>query len=767
MRPFARCLWMIFSCGLSVLAQDEAALAAREIALTEHAVAGLHRIADALQGQKQHGRALALRRTIWMDYDEEDARAREKTGFVQIGRLWRIDDAALVLDRDRKASRSKLRKIERDLEKLEKHLLREHRALAVGWSATPRAERATSHWRRVLSMAPGDAEAAAALAVREFEGFTGTAEELRILRRGRALHLACDWLVRADFPVTVAQDARLPLLEAARVDHVGVRSEHFYVWGSLPVDTLTQLAQDCERALLLFRSWFGVSTGAVLAPAQVRNLVFVANKQEYAATMEVCRDAFSADRFAFLRDQVDMCFLEHGGESLRVYKSELGIDVCRDNAVRGVVQDATGVQSEGLWEGVGHAACGLLFKRTLSFLTEQLTERTSTGFTQRRLAPDLETWTKIATESAWSKSDTRSSELVLLRAARFTNEQRVKAWAICHYFAHWRPEFLLELDASKGTLRAAPQVEAEFLRRTQYSLPRIDAEWRTFWGRGAQLRAAMTRDPLPNKKSKTRKAVERSRELVDAVNAARAGAQVGPVGYYLGSTPDFVAVRRYERALAKAEKEQAKRDKQAKSGRKVEPVAFPEPPAAIGATVMWSRADSAAAAVGEWWLQPAQRDRLLAPGRDLVAVPSDLGGFLLGVSLPAQQTERGAPVLWPRRGQAGVPAAVAWTALDERARSALREAGVVERAQVGCPLTVHFARDVAAAMRPSIRCRVLRGEQAVPGVLVDYSASSPGCFAFVPLEPLAAGERFDVRWTAPTALLGAEEAIGEVSFRPE
>ena len=143
------------------------------------------------------------------------------------------------------------------------------------------------------------------------------------------------------------------------------------------------------------------------------------------------------------------------------------------------------------------------------------------------------------------------------------------------------------------------------------------------------------------------------------------------------------------------------------------------------------------------------------------------GGFLLGVSLPAQQTERGAPVLWPRRGQAGVPAAVAWTALDERARSALREAGVVEPAQVGCPLTVHFARDVAAAMRPSIRCRVLRGEQTVPGVLVDYSASSPGCFAFVPLEPLAAGERIDVRWTAPTALLGAEEAIGEVSFRPE
>ena len=288
--------------------------------------------------------------------------------------------------------------------------------------------------------------------------------------------------------------------------------------------------------------------------------------------------------------------------------------VCRDNAVRGVMQDAVGPKAEGLWEGIGHAACGFLFKQTLCFLTEQLTERTSTGHTQRRLMPDLETWMKIATESAWSKSDTRSSELVLIQAARFTNEQRVKAWAICHYLAHWRPEFILDLDASKGSLRAAPDVESEFMRRTGYSLPRIDAEWRTFWGRGAALRAAMTRDPLPNKKSKARKPIERSRALVDALNLARARAQVGPLGYYLDTTPDFLSVRRYEKALAKAEKEQAKRDKQAKAGRRIEPVEFPSVPAAIGATVLWSRAKDPNVAVAGWMQSPAQRDRLLAPG---------------------------------------------------------------------------------------------------------------------------------------------------------
>ncbi|MCK5940421.1 MAG: hypothetical protein KAI24_00520, partial [Planctomycetes bacterium] len=433
MRPLARTLLTIFSLCALVGAQDATTLAVRETELTKAAVAGMHAIADALQEQKQHARALELRRTIWMDYDEDDRRAREKTGFVQVGRSWRIDEAALVLDRDLTAKKSKLRKIERDWQKLDKQLLEEHRALAEGWTKLGDLDRAAKHWQRVLSLSPGDQAASEALAIREFEGFTGTARELRMLRRGRAIHLACDWLNRTEFPVEELADARLPLLEAAGVPHSGVRSEHFTVWGSLPVGTLVLLARDCERSLLLARTWFGVSTGRAFAPRRIRNAVFVQSQGEYAATMEVCRGAFTEDRFRFLRDDVDMCFLDHGGESLRLYKGELGLAVNRDNAVRGVMQDAVGPKTDGLWEGVGHAACGFLFNQTLCFLQEQLKERTAASHTTRRLSPDLDTWRRIATESAWSKSDTRSSELVLIQAARFTNEQRVKSWAICHY----------------------------------------------------------------------------------------------------------------------------------------------------------------------------------------------------------------------------------------------------------------------------------------------------------------------------------------------
>ncbi len=765
MRPLLARLSSFSLLAAALAAQGEAALEAREAELTRAAVTGLHEAADAFAAQKQHARALGLRRVIWMDYDDGDARAREKTGFVQVGRSWRFDEDALVLDRDLAAKKSKLRKVERALEKLLKQLVGEHRALAESWTAEEAPARAARHWRRVLAMAPGDPTASAALAIQEFEGFAGTADELRMLRRGRALHLASDWLNRAEFGVEQRPDARLPLLEAAGLPHAAARSEHFHVWGTLPLETLTQLAQDCERSLLLFRTWFGVSTGEVLTPRRVRDLVFVQDQSQYAATMEVCRGAFSADRFAFLRDEVDMCFLEHGGASLRVYKGDLGLAVNRDNAVRGVMQDAIGPKADGLWEGVGHAACGFLFNQTLCFLQEQLKERTSAGHTRRRLAPDMDTWRKIAAESAWSKSDTRTSELVLIQAARFTNEQRVKAWAVAHYLAHWRPELLLELDASKGAgVRAAPDVEAEFLRRTQVALPRIDEDWRAFWGRGDALRAAMRRDPLPNKKSKERAAIERSRALVDALNRARAAAHVGPLGYYLDASPDFVAARRYEKALDKAEKEQTKRERKAKAGREVEPVELPTPPAALGETVLWSRAADAATAIAAWLARPAARDRMLAPGRDLVAVPSDRGGFLLGLALPAERPRRGAPLHWPRDGQAGVDGAVAVAALDPRSKAALAAAGVDAEQVVGPALSLHFCREVREVFRSSITCEAFVGGAPIDGVLVDYSEDAAGCFAFWPLAPLSSGAQVEVRWQVPTTLLQGG-GVGSVAFR--
>ena len=466
-----------------------------------------------------------------------------------------------------------------------------------------------------------------------------------------------------------------------------------------------------------------------------------------------------------------MCFLQHSGESLRVYKGELGLAVCRDNAVRGVMQDAVGPKAEGLWEGIGHAACGFLFKQTLCFLTEQLTERTSTGHTQRRLMPDLETWMKIATESAWSKSDTRTSEIVLLQAARFTNEQRVKSWAVCHYFAHWRPQYILELDRSKTSdIRTPPDIEQEFLRRTGYELPKIDSEWRSFWARGEKLRAAMTRDLLPGKKAKNRKGILRSRGLIDEVNRLRADARVGPLGWSLDSSPDFLSVRRYEKSLAAAEKELAKRIKKSKGG-KYEPVVFPVMPKAIGETVLWSRTKKASDAVHGWLRQPVYRDSLLAPGRDLLSVPSDVGGYMLGFVYPAEQAERGEPLVWPRHGQSNVDGSMPVIDLDERARAAVLKAGIAEDAVVGMPISIHFAREIDRKLLARVECRLFERNRPLEGILVYYDqpitdggAVTKGMVVCVPTEPLKPGKVIEARWEAPLELLGKDHQIAPSAF---
>ncbi|MFK7740053.1 MAG: hypothetical protein AB8H80_06980 [Planctomycetota bacterium] len=749
-------------------AQDAETLRLREAELRSKAVTGLHAAADALQAEKQHGRALLLRREIWMEYAEDDKKARTGTGFVAVGRAWRLDPNALILDRDLKAKASRLRRIERKLDKLHDELREEHLALAKAWTTLGKTELAVPHWQRVLRFQPGDEAASQALAIREFEGFVGSELELRMLRRGRRIKQACDWLNETEFP-TKELTGTLPLLEGAGLEHRGFETEFFQVWGTRSADELKRLAQDCERALLLCHTLFSVSDGELFVPVRRRNLVFLRGAGEYSTVLDACSSQFSADRLQFLRDVVDQCYLQSGGESLRVHKGENGLPVCQDQAVRGIVQDALGVDTEGLWEGAGHMACGFLLGRTLTFLQEQLKERTAASHVTRRLSPDLDVWQQIAQESAWSKSDTRSSELVLIRAARFTNEQRVKAWAICHYLAHWRPELLMELDRSRGKgPRTPPDIEAEFLRKTGVSLPKIDSDWRTFWARGDELRKAMVRDPLAALPKRAKKTGERARQLLSAVNAARAAARVGPLGCFLDSTPEFVAVRRYEKDLIKAERELKKQEARRKKGKKAKPVEMPVRPEAIGRSVLWSRTKKPLDAVAEWMAQPRLRDMLLAPGRELFSVASDPGvGYVLGAGL-ARSMRRGAPLAWPRHRQREIPPSASIAGLDFVVRKKLQELGLAADAVIGMPLTLHFARKVQPApLMQQVRCRVFANNLPVKGLVVHYvgtdaertaaeSCNGPaadGLVAFVPLQPFAAGAQVDVQWDVPQVLL--------------
>lgn len=767
MRPLA----VVFAVLLPLLAvalpgQDAAALAAKAQKLAERATAGLHAVADAYAAQKLHGKALALRTEIWQEYAAGDAKARDKTGFVQVGEAWRRDDAKVVLDQDLKGgAAAAVKKADAQWAALQKELLAEHRALAAGWQALADGAQAAAQWRRVLRFAPGDKDAAAALALQPFDGFTGSPAELALFRRGRTIALACDWLRRAPFP-TKPLAAPHPLLAAAKVEHVGVASRHYRVWGNMPAEELAAIAQDCERARLLAATLLGTWSGAAFAPLVHRDFVFVVDPAQYAAILDQCQDQFDAARLEFLKTAVSQAFVESKTGLLRVHKADLGVIACSDMAVRGVVRDALDIRSEGLYEGIGHAACGFLSGRTLTFLVEQKKDRTAASWTQRALAPDMAVWEQIAEESAWAKSDTRTSELVLLQAARFTTDQRVKSWAVCHYFAHWRPDLIQALDRVPGKeVRTPPDVEATFLRATQVDLVKTDAEWREFWARGGALRKAMAAEPVPGEKEKGRAEALRARGLADAVNAARAAAGIGPVGWYQAAGPDVLGAKAYDEQLRKAE---AERDKRRKAKAKdAEAVAFPTPPGSLGRTVLSARATDAAVAVAGWLVDPAQRELVLHPGRELFGCSPYAGAWILDVAQPARATVRGAPTRWPADGAAGVPAAARVGDLGAPLQALFAQAGMAADAVVGAPITLHFWRALDAKDAAEVSCRAFVGNLGVDGVFVVLGGERggpDGCFAFVPKAPWPAGAAIEVRWTVPTSVLAKDEVFPVTIF---
>ncbi len=772
--------------AVAAAAQDAAALALREQQFGQRMVAALHTLADAFAAQKQHARAYALRRELLLEYAADDEKARDKCGFTKVGDQWRADAGKLVLDKDLTGDPKVMKKLEPQLAALRKEQAKEHRALAEGFAKAGDAAASARHWRRIAELVPGDKGAAEALATQKFGGFVGTADELAMLRRAWAIRGAVQWLSQKEFPLeTVA--APEPLLAAAGLQHTVVGSEHFVVAGALPEAQLRHVAQYVERTYLLCHLLVGTSEGDVLRPVRRRDLVFVDGDAAYHAVLDRCADQFDAARLQFLKHDVDLAFVRSGERDVRLVKTNGGNEEAQDQAVRGVVQDVLGLRTDGLWEGIGHAVCGFFFGRTLTFLVEQRDEKTVASFTQKLLAPDMEVWREIAEQSAWARSDSRTSEIVLIHASKFTTEQRVKAWAICDYLWHWRPELLRTLDGCRGEeVRTPPDVEREFLARAGVELPAIDRDWREFWAKKRELRAAMAADPLGGEKDKDRARRTEARALVAAVNDLRVAALRGPVGFYFAEGPDTQAALAYGEALRKAEAERQKAERQKKP---TAGIALPPLPAAVGRTVLWARGEPAAGAQQgdkqgtqqgtqqivqqieqQWWARPAWRDALLHPGRMLLGANRTPTSLCVDLSEPALPTRHGLPLCWPRAGQKDVPGAAVVEHLGPHLTAALRAAGRPAEGPVGMPLSLHFAREVPAADLAAIRCEVFRGGVRVDGLLVvcqggDASGdSAPGCVAYVPFEPLPHGAEVEFQWVLPAALLGGAESPAAATF---
>ncbi len=758
----AAALALAVSPGPVLLAQDATAALKREDELRAFAVEALHELADGYAAAKQHGTALALRKEILLEYREDDEKARAACGFTLVGSRWQPDPYKLVLEKNLEAKKSALRKLDRELDRFRRDQIKRHRDVAKSWAKAGETVKSTAHWRRVLALSPDDKSATKELALDEFQGFQGTADELHRLRRGIAIRGAVEYLHRHEFTVERMDGGKHPLLERAGVPHTGYRTENYRIWGALPGTQLQEVAAHCERALALCRTLFGVTTGEPFFPRGYRTLILVTDEKVYHKVLDQCADQFTPERLQFLKEHVDLAFLKHDGGQVRFIKTNGSNDEAFDQSVRSAVQDAVGLVTDGLWEGLGHAACGMLFGKTITFLLEQQDQRTVASWAQQLLVPDIDAWKKIAEQSAWSKSDTRTSELVLISAARFTTEQRVKAWAICDYLFHWRPELLWELDQSQNDVaKTPPQVEAEFQQRTGLELPKIDHDWRQFWARQGDLRAAMKRDPLGPEKDRKRKAREAAREVVDAVNAARIAAARGPVGFYFSEHEDAEGALDWVAAYEKAERDRERKPK--------DDIPLPDAPASVGDTVLVARDVEPAAAVQQWLAIPAARDALLHAGRGLLGSNRDKNAVVLDLTSPVDHTTRGGPLCWPRAGQGPVPGSARVRDLGPRVAAALAAKGKGPTDVVAMPWTLHFHRELSADQIAAIDVRVYVDGERQDGVLLncqdEVGRRADGCIAFVGLEPVPGGKDVDIEWDLPAELrIDAAEPFPTIRF---
>ena len=754
-------LWLIGRTLLALLAllpllpaQETADALAEQV--DAEVLTALHARADALHGLKQYARAASIRQAIVEEWSPGDAKALKALGFVQVGDVFKRDMRAVVFTRDLKGDKKALRKADRDWQRTEKDLAKQLEQVAKAYAKAENQERAAVYWRRLLRVRPGYAKALQQLQLLGFDGHEGTAYQLHLLRRGRAIAQACKFLERRDFLATELRDKEHPVLVAAGLEHRGVRSQHFTVWGTLPVADLLDVAKYAERSLALSRLLFGVAGGSVFQPVEVRDIIWVGDRASYHQVLDSCAAQFSPQRLQFLKDDVELAYITHGPASMRLYVlDKAGREVLLDQTVRGVMQDATKFSAHGLWEGIGHAACGFLFDRTLTFFIEQQTGNTVTQFLERPLMPDMKTWRKIASESAWGRSDTPVARLVMLHGSKFSNPERVKAWAMADFLLRDRPHLLFELDASRAEgENAQSNVEASFQQATGLEMPALDQQWRDYWGGQGSLREAMLAEPAGKAKD-----VEAAREIADALNDARVAADLGPIGFYLPTDDKVKAVHRYFTALSRAEQKQKKDPDK--------PVAMPVPPAELGRSVLAYRGEDPALAVAHWLLDPVARDALLHPGRILIGCHAGSKALLLELSEPATPTQSGGPITWPRAGQRVVGKATVRD-LGQPLVEAFAAIDVQPDAVVGVPLSMHFARKMTADELAAVDCRVWvggAGREGVRLVVQDVPGlDAPGCVVFVPTEPFSAGDVVEVEWSVPPQLLAEGERFASQTF---
>lgn len=677
-------------------------------------------------------------RDVWQEvlgeYAPDDDAARKALGFYRHGAVWQRDPKFEFPQRD-EPNAAAARQLEQRWQAMAGRLAAAHRTLAAALAQNGHEARSRYHAQRALRFQPEDGKAAALGGLRQVEGITGDDVDIAVLQRSRRMDRAITRLQTQAFPAGPV-DEQSPLLAQCNLPHRAVRSTNFTVYGDWDLDVLQQAAVWAERALAFCQEAYEGCAGFPPRSAQSRKFVFLKTKAAWAQVVRKHVRSSDAEFVVANASSTEIGDVETSGAEQ--------VDVVYDLAVRWVAQDYSGLGSDAMEEGIGHAIVGMFFGRNLVFsVGQQELKGTVAGprEQQKLLLPDMDTWVQLAIDLAWQETGTRAARLPLLKAAQFPTDGRIKAWSFCDYLLRRDPLLLRHLDRTAAKARTENDVLGLFQEYAGQPLQHVEDRWRRFWTEDSPLRRAVVGKTTP-----LEAASKEAPAWLDLFNRLRQQYGAPTVGW---SAQQSIACKAHVDYL-KANKDQ--RDPAEESTQVAGKPGFSNAGRSFAATALvWTREPKLAG--DAWILLPGFRDALLDKNLDTVGIYAEAGV----VVLDAVRGRKGGPSVttqtWPQADQQGgrkrdpVPAAVDVELLGPDVQRLLATHQRGKQKQIGLPLTLHLYTADATGVTCTVTCQ----QQPVAGVLVPAQGavrrtSAQGMWVFYPFEPLKRGVDVTAVW---------------------
>ncbi|MCA8974098.1 MAG: CAP domain-containing protein [Planctomycetes bacterium] len=684
-------------------------------------------------------------REVWFEvigeYDGDDAAARKELGYIRHGTVWQLDAAFGYPEQDAPdAGAAKM--LQKRFDGVCKKLGDAHRALADQLRAAGKEARAGYHVQRALRFLPADSKVVAASGLQQYEGITGNAVDLEILRRSRVMDREITSQTEQSYEVA-ATDARQPAIDKGGMPYTGQKSPHYTVYGDWEPDVLAQAATWAERALAFCEVAFADHLQPVSRSRQYRTFCFVRTKATFVRLVEANVSTIGRSQAEFI--------VEHAKATLIGDMHTAGVEETEtvyDLAVRWVVQDYVGLGSDAMNEGIGHAVVGMFFGRNLVFSVGQEKQQhtVASRTVAKLLLPDMDTWMELATEIAWSKTSTPAARLPLLKAASFPTDGRIKSWSFCDYLLRRDPKLLRLLDKTGAKARNDSDVEVAFQQAAELPLYQLEEGWRRFWTEDSAIKRA-----IRDKSTPLESASKEAPKWLAAFNKARVengGKEVGwsaQLSVDCKEHVDYLKANKDQRGPDKEHSQLPGKPGFSNSGRSFAQTA-----------VVWTEGKDPKKAMAEWMLIPGYRDAILNRNIDTVGIYAERGIVVLDGRRGREASQSAMSLTYPSADLKGgrkkepVPSAVDVDLLGPEVQKLLGLNKRGKQKQIGLPLTAHFYFSRA----DDVKCEVTSRGQPVEGWLVRGSGSCgrtsvPGLWVFYPAEPLDKGVDMNAEWTWP------------------